>query len=135
MTEHERIPTKLELDRFVKSLGYVDSAPSPVVPEPEIRQFTDAEILGLLPAQALIDVDRAREVLTKIQQACAAAYRPQLESLRAENERLKGENKKKEAGFAHELSEWVKLNNSLQAQLAHCEPLIRQRSARQSGSG
>jgi hypothetical protein len=44
----------------------------------EVLKFKQEEILGLIPAQAILDYDRAKEVLEKVSQATIDQYKGQL---------------------------------------------------------
>ena len=49
------------------------------IPELPLLEFTEEQVLGLIPAQALVDYDRAKEVLDKVAKAqralCLAALK------------------------------------------------------------
>lgn len=53
------------------------------------RTFTDDEITGLIPAQAIIDFDRAKEVLEKVAQSqCSADQQALDQAVKCERERI-----------------------------------------------
>ena len=53
---------------LIKQVGYLPIEPAQL----EVLKFNQKEVLGLIPAQALLDYDRAKEVLEKVSQATIA---------------------------------------------------------------
>ena len=64
------------------------------------KQFTQEEILGLIPAQAFLDIDRAKEVLEKVQETQRGAddeyYQPELTKLTDRCRELEAEKAQKQ---------------------------------------